>query len=118
MLESLDVAIGLVVVYLVLALACTALNEGIAAALKMRSETLKESIVQMLGSTLAADLYKHPLIASLREGDRDPAYIPAAAFRIVLLDRLKLPATATVADILNGATSYPELKPAHPKRWS
>ena len=113
MLESLDVAIGLIVVYLVLALACTALNEGIAAYFAMRSKTLKGSIDQMLGSALSANFYKHPLIKSLCEGDRNPAYIPATAFRMVLLDLLDAPATGgTASDIVDKAGDHPELKKA------
>ncbi|WP_147277146.1 hypothetical protein [Runella aurantiaca] len=49
-LTSLNVLIGLIV-YLTLALACTAINEWIDATLHVRASQLRNSIAQMLSTT-------------------------------------------------------------------
>ncbi len=95
----LDVAIGLVFVYLLLAIICTSANEILAGLTKSRGNLLKEGIQQLIGnqSTSAAknnplalfeDFYKHSLITSLMRGNRHPAYLPARTFSTVLVDIL------------------------------
>src|SRR5215211_9020344 len=69
----LDVAIGLVFVYLLLSLICSAITEGIARVFAMRSGTLKEGIRNLLSGPgdvdYAQKLYDHPLISGLyRQG--------------------------------------------------
>lgn len=46
----LDVAVGIVFVYLVLGLMCTTVNEWVAQALKLRAQTLKEGIRRLLNA--------------------------------------------------------------------
>ena len=46
--STLEVLIGLIFVYLLLAIICTTLNEWIAGIFKTRSTTLKRAIVQLL----------------------------------------------------------------------
>jgi len=111
----LDVAIGLIFVYSLLSLVCTAINEMIEARLKMRSIDLERGIREMLedqGNTgLVQQLYNHPLIYSLFEGSYDeakktrqlPSYIPARSFALALMD-LVLPAEASTTDT-HGKTS-------------
>src|SRR6187401_2812735 len=60
-----DVAIGLVFVYLLLSLMVTASSEMIAAWLKRRHNNLWEGIVNLLGPHQADKLYEHPLIRGL-----------------------------------------------------
>ena len=63
-LNILDTAIGLVFVYLMLSLVCTALNEWIASMLSRRSKTLYEGLKTLLWDaklpSLLADFYAHP----------------------------------------------------------
>jgi hypothetical protein len=85
-LDILDVAIGLVFVYLVLSLAVTATNELFAAFFKRRALTLRAGITNLLNNDLAGRLYAHPLIRSLYRGKGGPSYIPSRSFAIALLD--------------------------------
>ncbi len=88
----LDVAIGLVFVYLSLALVCTALNEWWAGIRKSRARTLQKGIRRLLHahadpSNLANQLYAHPLIKALTPRDGAcPSYIPSSIFALALMD--------------------------------
>jgi len=95
----LDVAIGLVFVYLLLAIICTSANEIVSALTKSRGNLLREGIRQLLNHqpTSAAknnslalfdDFYKHALIKSMSRGNRHPAYLPARTFSTVIVDIL------------------------------
>lgn len=89
LLVALDVALGLVVVYLSFSLAVTAINEGIAAALSSRAKWLRKGIENLLTPTGVAHLdssqvdafYKSPFIAYLGHGGlgqgNKPSYLPA-----------------------------------------
>ena len=98
----LDVAIGLVFVYLVLSLIGTATNEFLASLMKRRAKDLEKGLVELLqddsgvnGKGVVAALYDHPLIDSLYRGDIGgtgarkadlPSYIPSRSFALALLD--------------------------------
>jgi hypothetical protein len=96
---ALDVALGLIFVYLVLALVCSALNETLSSIFSWRAKFLREGIANLLdptdesnGKVLLHVLYDHPVINSLirpvgRKGKlRYPSYLPARAFASALLD--------------------------------
>ena len=107
----LDVTLGLVFVYLLLALMCTTVNEGIAGALKRRSKTLEEGIRGLLdgpGTTggLTAQFYEHPLVRALAEEGKRPSYIPARTFAQVLTDLVAKPAAGggNVQEVLDKVT--------------
>ncbi len=91
-LNILDTAIGLVFIYLVLSLTCTALNEWIAGMLNRRSKNLYKGIKTLLEDpkkpSLIADFYAHPLVQDLHVADKMPAYIQPKTFSLVLLDLL------------------------------
>lgn len=101
--SALDVAIGLMFLFLLLSLICTALNELLEAIVRRRGTYLKEGIAELLGGTgasaLLAQVYKHPFVASLYSGTfgtasaRLPSYVPSRQFALALLD-LVLPASA------------------------
>jgi len=106
-LPILDVAIGLIFIFLLLSLVVTAANELIASWLKRRATTLYRGIVRLLtNEETAKKVYAHPLISSLQEKPwlekyRDklpfkkrPSYIPSRTFALVLLDVLAPPAAA------------------------
>ncbi len=101
-LTLLDAFIGLIVIYLTLALACTVINEWIDATLHVRAGQLRNSIAKMLSTTdnesLWNDFYEHPLIKGLVRNTRflgiiirkdKPTYISTITFRRVLMDILK-----------------------------
>jgi hypothetical protein len=92
----LEVGIGLVFVYLVLSLICSAVNEWIASSLlNLRSKTLEEGINKLLGDlktaedTKVADIfYDHPLIEAITGKNKKPSYISPQTFSITVLDIL------------------------------
>jgi hypothetical protein len=120
-LEMLDVAIGMIFVYLLISLICTAINEMVEAKLKLRAVDLEQGIRELLkdyqGTGLVMRLYQHPLISALFRGtyqpselrpDPDPqkirysrgsdlpSYIPAETFALALMDLLKPASTTTI----------------------
>lgn len=109
----LDVAIGMIFIYLLLSLMCSAAHEIIELLLKKRAIDLEEGIREMLnpGSSasrsagspdIVRDLYNHPLINGLFEGSYEgsrianktswvrrtllPSYIPARNFALAVMD--------------------------------
>jgi hypothetical protein len=86
----LDVAIGMVFVFLLLCLICSAFNELLETFLKKRSKDLEQGIIGLLGDKtgLVDKLYNHGLIFSLYRGTYEeaqkkktlPSYIPSANF--------------------------------------
>ena len=84
----LDVAIGMVFVYLLLAVFCSAITEAISRRKNLRAVFLKEGIEHLLrGMPAAAEkIYAHPLIANLARKDEKPSYIAPRTFAIALMD--------------------------------
>ncbi|MGC4088189.1 MAG: hypothetical protein QM756_09865 [Polyangiaceae bacterium] len=106
-LQSLDLAIGMIVVFLLVSTLCTALREAIEGVLKTRAAYLERAIREMLddkdGRGLAASLFEHPLLSGLFLGNYQPkpaqkkawvlangrglpSYIPASSFAKAVLD--------------------------------
>src|SRR5215471_3393478 len=101
-----DVAMGMVFVYLLLSLMCSAANELIELWLKNRATDLERGLRELLqdpdGSGLVQKVYNHPLISGLFEGDYQkvtlgmgkrmmgrvklPSYIPSRTFALALMD--------------------------------
>ena len=74
----LDVAIGMIFIYLLLSLICSAANEIIEAWLKNRATDLERGIRELLDPNsqvnqtgIVAELYKHPLVNGLYKGTYD-----------------------------------------------
>jgi hypothetical protein len=105
--EILEVAIGLIFIYILMSVICAAIREVIEAKVKSRAAYLEHGIRELLhdkdGQDLAASLYKHPLIYSLfastytpgetterpglfASGGNLPSYIPAKNFALALMD--------------------------------
>jgi hypothetical protein len=119
----LDVAIGMIFVYLLLSLICSAANEVIEAWLRNRATDLERGLRELLsdpsGNGLVAKIYNHPLVSGLFEGVHAPAalgmkdrlmgriklpsYIPSRTFALALMDTI-LPAKASTAGGTAGAT--------------
>jgi len=81
-----DVAIGVVFVYLLLGLVVTAGTELIASWLNWRANNLRAGLQRMLDPALAQELYNHPMIKRLSKSDRGPSYIPSETFALALVD--------------------------------
>ena len=126
----LDVAIGLVFCFASVALFVSAVHEGIASLLKLRHETLRTGIKQLLndpnGTGLALKLYNHALVNPLTtpanaadpnakltmpaHGDL-PAYIPSTDFAAALLDVLpNAPKDFAAVQASVGTITDPQLK--------
>lgn len=86
----LDVAIGMVFVYLLLSLVCSAANEIIEAFLKGRASHLEAGIRNLLGNKgLAEKVYSHDLVRGLlAKKKRKPSYVPSRTFALALLNTL------------------------------
>jgi hypothetical protein len=91
-LPALDVAIGLVFLYVVLALVCSTVNESISTAVGLRARFLQAGILNLLsasqqtteaGIETAKSFYGHPLVQGLVRPGRgpDPTIDPTATTR-------------------------------------
>jgi hypothetical protein len=88
-----DIAIGIVFVYLLLSLICSAANEIIERYSRKRASDLENGIKEMLQDPqLVQQLYEHPLVYSLFAkpytpgGKNLPSYIPSRNFALALMD--------------------------------
>jgi len=105
--KILDVAIGLIFVYIIVSVLCTAVREGIEAFLKTRAAYLEHGIRLLLqdhaGTGIVNEVFSHPLIDGLFMGEYKPrskttaanrpwtggnlpSYIPTKSFAGALLD--------------------------------
>ncbi len=88
--QVLDVVVGLVFIYLLLSIICTAANEMIAALFSLRARNLTKGIANLFADKRIKGLdelfYDHPLIKSLYRGKRKPSYIPGHTFALAFLD--------------------------------
>ena len=81
-IESLDMMIGIITVYLIFALACTAIVEAMTAWFNARSKNLEASLKEFLygnvteGNSFVNAFFAHPIVQSLSQGtDGRPSYI-------------------------------------------
>ena len=90
---ALEVAIGMIFVYLLLSLLCSAISEYIESLFNFRAKDLRKGIELLLNDTvrtgestdLASRLYEHGLIRPLyRSANKLPSYIPARTFALAL----------------------------------
>jgi len=86
----LDIAIGLILMYLVLSLVCTSVNEFIATIFDMRARTLRTGIEHIIDSPALRDVFnKHGLVvAATPGGNSSPSYLSGSSFALALLDSL------------------------------
>jgi hypothetical protein len=94
--EMLDIAIGMIFVYLLLSLICSSVNELIERQLKNRATDLERGLRELLddrtGAGLVTDLYQHGMVNGLFIGDYDakdksnlPSYIPSRNFALAIM---------------------------------
>jgi hypothetical protein len=99
----LDVAAGLIVLYLVLSLICTSINEYISQALSLREEILFKALKSLFQNAPDNDkfvkgLCNHNLVDALSAPGAKPSYIPASIFSLALVDCLGIHTDSTVAN--------------------
>src|SRR5713101_9070998 len=92
----LEVAIGVVFVYLLMSLICSTINEQVITRFfALRANTLEDGIKTMLGAGFAQEFYNNPLIQGLaKQGAFDklrgkaskPSYISSRTFTLALQD--------------------------------
>lgn len=96
----LEVAVGVVFVYLLLSLVCTIVNEGIASLINQRGKILIAGIKNLLNdenlSGLAQQMYNHGLVVGVSENGSNPkkpnglpSYMSPTNFALSLLDLLQ-----------------------------
>src|SRR5262245_6832256 len=105
--KILDVAIGIIFLYILISVICSAIRESLEALLKTRAAYLEQGIRELLNDKdaegLVINFFNHPLIYGLFSGDYKPvksglrsgmfasganlpSYIPAKNFALTLLD--------------------------------
>lgn len=127
---AIQVALGLIFVYLVLALVCSALNEAISSARSWRAHFLRQGIANLLdpsdlarGTEHAQTLYAHPLVNALirpvgpRGRLRYPSYLPARVFASALLDFDRKGAERSVDEAIKAVPS-PQAQAALTTLWA
>ena len=74
--DIIEVAIGVVFVFLITSIVCASIREGLESILKTRAAYLEAGIRELLGdrggSGLAGQLYSHPIISGLFSADYSP----------------------------------------------
>jgi hypothetical protein len=86
-----DIAIGLMLMYLVLSMLATVINEFIATQLKLRATTLKDGLQHILDdATLRTAFYNHGLIATGNDavGGDHVSYLSGRGFALAVLGSL------------------------------
>lgn len=100
--DTIDVAIGLALLFLMMSLLCTSLREAVEGVMKTRASDLERGVRQIFqeDGVLTERFYQHPLVYSLFAGDYQrpnskaliarggklPSYIPANQFARALMD--------------------------------
>lgn len=86
MTALLEVAIGLIALYLILSLVVSAVNEGLAGILHRRAAFLAMGIQNLLGAAMTARFFNHGLVRGLSRGGGKPSYVSGAVFSRAVLD--------------------------------
>jgi len=111
-----DVAIGVILVYLFLSLICSVITEWISKRLEMRAKNLEEGIRSLLsdpkGDGHSLKLFDHPLIKGLSKNGKKPSYIASSLFAVALMDIIApsdpIKGSRTIADLRTGANQLPK----------
>ena len=110
--QVLEVAIGLIFVYLLVSTACSGIKELIARLLDMRAKTLEDAIRNMLAdpnNTITNEILQNQLIAGMLPQGQKPSYISSRNFALSLFDVIA-PAQQgqSFAALKAGASKLPE----------
>jgi hypothetical protein len=119
--QALDLAIGLVFVFVVLSVVCSAIQELVATVLNWRAAFLERALRRMLGSQ-AETLAEHPLIRQKAPDDNTlrrstklglPSYLAPGTFAVALMDTLAPATDGTtrtdpLEDVRKGINALPD----------
>lgn len=114
--QVLEVAAGLIFVYVVLSTACSGIKEIIARAMDTREKALEDAIRRMLqdpNNVVTSKLFQNHLIAGTTPPGKKPAYISSRNFALSLFDILAPPVpgqSRTIQDLKSGIQSIPDPK--------
>lgn len=119
--EVLEVGIGIVLMFLLISLICSSVQEGLEGWLKWRAADLERGIRELLndrdGTKILDAFYEHPLISSLYKGPYDsarrgnlPSYIPAGNFAGAVMDLVARGKTTPDPSTPAGPLSFDDLK--------
>lgn len=121
-LSTLNIAIGLIIAYLVCSLVSSQVQELIATVLEWRAEHLKHGITHLFGEKspndpLVSKFYNNPLIQGLNHKSRNkssskgPSYISASTFSTAFIDIIKTgkEIPKTLDDLINDIENNQEL---------
>lgn len=105
--RMIEVAIGLALVFALVSLLVTALQEFVASASSQRGRNLHKAIVSFVGDDerFASDLLRQPLIVSLAVGDRDARRLPSYMSSDIIV-------TSLISQLTTGG-----VRPASPGEW-
>jgi hypothetical protein len=120
---TVEVALGLALLYSLLSILASTINEFVSAAVEWRSKNLEIGLRKILAGndTTGADLldrfYAHPIIQALHTrrfflardatSSKKPSYIPARIFRTVVEDLIAPNGPTTVAELRQTLTALP-----------
>ncbi len=111
--QVLEIAIGLMFVYLLVSTVSSGIKEVIARLLDMRAKTLESAIRNMLADPTNAvtnNILQHHLIAGTVQPGKKPAYISSRNFALSLFDFIAPPQqgrSRSMEDLKNGVTKLP-----------
>jgi len=111
-----DVAIGVIVVYLFLSLICSVITEWISKRLETRAKNLEEGIRSLLsdpeGKGYSVKFFNHPLIKGLTQNGKKASYIPSSLFAVALMDVITpsdpTKGSRTIGDLRKSASILPK----------
>ena len=112
----LDVAVGLIFVYLLLGILCTTVHEWISGIFRTRSKTLQKGIRGLLDSQPLGNgqfleaFYQHPLISGMMHDGNHPSYLPGRTFATAIMD-LVTPTVSgpiSLANLVEGINALPD----------
>ena len=110
--SAMDIAIGLMLMYLILSLACTVVNELIATVFGLRAVNLRQGIARLIDDAkLLRDFYNHGVIsgAQAASGGGHPSYLSGQSFALALFGSLD-PTTPLpgYSDVEDAVTHLPD----------
>ncbi|NES85954.1 MAG: hypothetical protein F6K10_33775 [Moorea sp. SIO2B7] len=118
----LNIAIGLIIIYLTFSLVVSEVQELITTLLEWRAKTLKEGIAQLFGENSSEDplvikFYNNPLIKSLTQkatnkaSSKGPSYISASSFAYAFMEIIRLgkEIPKSLDDLMNDVVNNPNL---------
>jgi hypothetical protein len=111
----LDVAIGLIFVYLLLGILCTTVNEWISGILGARAKNLQQGISGLLDSQSLGNIpfldafYQHPLISGMMRDGNHPSYLASRAFATAIMDLVTptISGPITLPNLVDGINALP-----------